>query len=146
MKIHWCWRCEIELPMLEQHEWHVIAKAAEARSNCMDAKPGIFNFWSKTSKPTQQDGCDAAIRVLQNEAMRLGLQPPILPSADTAPIAQLHWHLIAGYHIFTGVLEDSPNPIWHHVIAFHGPPCIECGKLLRTKEASYCVACGANVC
>ena len=145
MEIHWCWRCQMDLPMLERHEWQVIVNAADARSNCMDVKQSAFNFWSKTVKPTPQDGRDAAMRVLQDEATRLGLPTPLLPSENTAPIAQFHWHLIAGYHMFTGVLEESPDPIWHHVIAFHGPPCKECGKLLRTKRASYCVVCGTDV-
>ena len=108
--------------MLEDYEWAVVAKAHNARADGDNA---------------------AAFSVLQESAQTLGLPAPIQPTGDTKPIAKAFWHLIAGYHMFTGVLEKSPNPIWHHVIGHHGPPCENCGKLLRTKRASYCVACGA---
>ena len=110
--------------MLEQHEWEILAKAHNAKSN---TDPSV------------------ALDVLETEALKLEIPPPLQLPADARPIAAFGWHLIAGYHMFTGVLLDSPNPIWHHVVSVHGPPCTQCGKLLRTKKASYCVACGATV-
>ena len=110
--------------MLEQHEWEIVVKAHNAKSN---------------TDP------DVALGVLKSEAAKLGIAPPLALPADARPIARFGWHLIAGYHMFTGVLYDSPNPVWHHVVSLHGPPCSNCGKLLRTKKASYCVACGTSV-
>ena len=124
MQIHWCWGCQTDVPMLEQHEWEVIAKAHNIRS---------------------KGGRDAAFEVLISEAHRLGIDPPLAPSNDTKPIAKPFWHLIAGYHMFSGILEDSPNPIYHHVLSAHGPPCKNCGKLLRTTKAAHCAVCGADV-
>ena len=84
-----------------------------------------------------------AMEILRDESVRLGISPPLPLPDDAREITKFGWHLIAGYHMFTGVLEDSPNPIWHHALSTHGAPCEQCGKLLRTPSSTYCVDCGA---
>ena len=38
--------------------------------------------------------------------------------------------------------ETEPNAIMHHEIALYGSDCENCGKPYRTKQASFCAACG----
>ncbi len=47
------------------------------------------------------------------------------------------------YFEITGFRETNVNAIWHHRLSLHGPPCIVCGKPLRTPRAKLCAACGA---
>lgn len=122
MKITWCWRCQMDYPMVEDHEWSVLM---EAHSTCF------------------RQNREAAFEVIKQHAAENGLRTPIKPSLEHPALARAYWYLVAGFELFTGVLEDSPNPIWHHYVAHYGPPCKMCGKLLRTKRASYCAACGA---
>ncbi|KRD73883.1 hypothetical protein ASE43_17540 [Lysobacter sp. Root983] len=48
------------------------------------------------------------------------------------------------YERLTGFREANPNALWHHRASLYGPPCTNCGKPLRTPQASYCPACGAK--
>lgn len=48
------------------------------------------------------------------------------------------------YNEITGFMETNPLAILHHRLSNHGPECSNCGHLLRTSEASYCVQCGAQ--
>lgn len=50
--------------------------------------------------------------------------------------------ILEEYRQITGMEETNPNAIMHHRIAQYGPPCTQCGKPLRTPEASFCAACG----
>jgi hypothetical protein len=120
MRILWCWRCRAELPMLDDDEWAVVRQAhALSRSD-----------------PAQADA------LLESERIRRGL-PPIPPLPDTADLAARTFrHLVNGYALFTGVAEDVPNAVWHHVASLYGPPCEHCGKPLRTPQARWCPACG----
>jgi len=116
----WCWRCGVVYPMLEDAEWDVIQKAHALLFSDRDA-------------PMQQ---------LSSDAKRLGLPLP-RPIDKHAPlVARRFWHMIAGFEMFTGILESSPNPIYHHRLSAHGPPSKSCGRLLRTARAAYCAACG----
>lgn len=36
----------------------------------------------------------------------------------------------------------DPSHLMYHRISKYGPPCIHCGKPLRTPQAKYCAACG----
>jgi rRNA maturation endonuclease Nob1 len=45
----------------------------------------------------------------------------------------------------TGCFESDANAIWHHRLSDYGPPCRACGRLLRTKRARVCAACGVAV-
>lgn len=46
------------------------------------------------------------------------------------------------YERMTGVANCHYNAIMHHKISRYGEPCSQCGKPLRTPQASYCVYCG----
>ena len=101
--------------------------------------------WSvlQTAHSLLHDDHLAPMRQLAADAKRLRLRPP-RPVDTSAPLmAQRLWHLIAGFEMFTRILESSPNPIYHHRLSVYGPPCSGCGKLLRTPNATYCVGCGA---
>ena len=49
---------------------------------------------------------------------------------------------LAKYKEFTGFGETNINTLWHHRASLYGQPCIQCGKPLRTPNASYCAECG----
>ncbi|QDU97330.1 hypothetical protein Pla8534_51760 [Lignipirellula cremea] len=109
--------------MLEREEWEIIARARSV--NRRDPQ--------------------AAFAVLERASARLGIDPPLPLPPESPAMAELWWPMIVGYHMFTGVLEDSPNSISHHLVSEHGPPCSACGKPLRTPRAKMCAACGVSV-
>lgn len=45
------------------------------------------------------------------------------------------------YERITGIPEENPNAIYHHVLSMYGPPCANCGKPLRTPKAKMCGFC-----
>jgi hypothetical protein len=49
----------------------------------------------------------------------------------------------AKYRELTGYDETQVAAIWHHQLRLYGPPCANCGRLLRTANARYCSGCGA---
>jgi hypothetical protein len=59
----------------------------------------------------------------------------------TGSIAERMQPLVDYYENLTG-LRTIPNAIMHHQISQYGPECEQCGKPYRTKEASFCAACG----
>ena len=50
--------------------------------------------------------------------------------------------LLDYYFELTGSRETEPSAIMHHRIEQYGPPCEKCGKPYRTKQATFCAACG----
>ena len=46
------------------------------------------------------------------------------------------------YEQLTGERLDDADHILKHCIAKYGPPCANCGRVLRTPEASKCFECG----
>jgi hypothetical protein len=118
MKTLWCWRCAMDVPMLDEDEWEVLMRAREAGER------------------------DAALGVLRGEALRRGLPMPRPLPPDTSALNAWQWHMLAGYEMFTGVQETVANAVWHHRASQYGPPCLACGKALRTPRASLCPACG----
>ena len=46
------------------------------------------------------------------------------------------------YRELTGFNETNINALWHHHASLYGPPCVACGKPLRTPQATLCAACG----
>ena len=48
------------------------------------------------------------------------------------------------YREITGFVETNPRALWHHRAALYGPPCVACGKPLRTPAAKRCFECGKD--
>ena len=69
---------------------------------------------------------------------------PELPVEDVAGIDALFRPVRDLYEELTGWQGMHHNAIMHHRLALYGPPCVACGKPLRTPRASFCVACGAR--
>ena len=53
--------------------------------------------------------------------------------------------VLAKHFELTGVAERDVDALRYHRLVDHGPPCIKCGRLLRTKRAKVCAECGAAV-
>jgi hypothetical protein len=51
---------------------------------------------------------------------------------------------LAKYFDITGFAEANVNALWHHRLSQFGPLCSVCEKPLRTPNAKYCAACGAD--
>jgi hypothetical protein len=49
------------------------------------------------------------------------------------------------YFRLTGFRETNVAALWHHRLDQYGPPCRNCGRLLRTKRSAFCAECGATV-
>jgi len=120
MRLLWCWRCRMHLPMLDEDEWAVVVAAHRV----------------------SHDDPVAASSILADEGARRGLLPPRPVPPDAGLVRRRFWHLTAGYEMFTGAEETNPNAIWHHRASLYGPPCPDCGKPLRTPQARLCAACG----
>ena len=110
MKVLWCWRCKLELPMLDEEEFSVVKKLYS--EGMMASK----DFRTKHNLTLGKCTVDERFRPMRE-----------------------------AYERMTGMAESNENAIVHHRIELYGPPCEECGKPLRTKEASFCAACGRRV-
>jgi len=67
---------------------------------------------------------------------------------ETAPANKGTGHrerALERYFQITGFRETNANALWHHRISLFGPPCVACGKPLRTPKARLCAECGAAV-
>jgi hypothetical protein len=51
---------------------------------------------------------------------------------------------LAVYQNITGNAETDINSLSHHRASIYGPPCVYCGKPLRTPSARLCAACGES--
>jgi hypothetical protein len=58
---------------------------------------------------------------------------------------QMFGPVLREYERITGFCETNPNAIYHHVLSKYGPPCLKCGKPLRTPKAKICGACMSPV-
>lgn len=90
MKVLWCWRCKMEIPMLDDQEWDIVWSKIEVAKKHFDGR---------------------------------------------APA-------LAEYENITGFKETNFNAMFHHRVSHQGPPCIRCGKVLRTPAAFKCFECG----
>jgi hypothetical protein len=76
-----------------------------------------------------------SIRTIKDFRERTGL-----PLAEAKEVAS--WEALHLYREITEFPETNPNAIWHHQISIYGPPCVGCGKPLRTPRAKRCFECG----
>jgi hypothetical protein len=53
--------------------------------------------------------------------------------------------ILEEYRRITGFNETNINAFYHHRVSLYGPPCLACGKPLRTSKARFCAACGKPV-
>jgi hypothetical protein len=53
--------------------------------------------------------------------------------------------ILEAYNRITGFSETNPEAVMHHRVADYGPPCLGCGRPLRTPRASFCASCGRRV-
>lgn len=120
MKVLWCWRCKMEIPMLDEDEWDLLMR--------------VHDTWREDPA--------GAVEMLRREAAQRGVTPPRTPPGDLSGLRRHLWHITAGYAVFTGMEETEPNAVWHHRVSLYGPPCPACRKPLRTPSAKLCAACG----
>ena len=64
-----------------------------------------------------------------------------LPIKEALVLAQ--GEALQEYKRITGFNETNVNALWHHRLSLYGPPCLTCGKPLRTPLARNCAECGA---
>ncbi len=50
---------------------------------------------------------------------------------------------LAAYFEMTKFKETNADALWHHRVSLFGPPCVACGKPLRTPMAKHCAECGS---
>jgi len=62
---------------------------------------------------------------------------------DRAALFATGWlpRVLSEYKRLTGTHETNINAIWHHQASMYGPPCVHCGKVLRTPQARFCFLC-----
>lgn len=61
---------------------------------------------------------------------------------EGVPKERLFQPALDEYERLTGFHETNANALYHHRISLYGPPCEQCGKVLRTPVASKCFECG----
>lgn len=105
----YCWRCQREVPMLDEEEFAIVSPHYE---------PGI-----------------RAVKDYRRE------HDVALQDVDRAACFR---DMLDAYERITGSRERIPDVIMHHRLSLYGPPCVACGKPLRTPNARHCAACGAN--
>ena len=66
-------------------------------------------------------------------------------SLDQALQRKWGFAVLAKHFELTGAEERNADALWHHRLNDYGPPCGKCGRLLRTKRASFCAECGTAV-
>jgi hypothetical protein len=114
MKTLWCWRCKMEVPMLEGEE---ATRAYELYGDAFNGPKKIIDTTGSDFKTTFY-----TINAVERDKR---IQT-----------------LLDYYKEITGETETNPNAIMHHMVDLYGPPCEKCGKPYRTKQASFCAACG----
>jgi hypothetical protein len=58
---------------------------------------------------------------------------------------KIYGPMLAEYERITGFYETNAIAIFHHRAPRYGPPCVSCGKPLRTPKAKLCGHCMKRV-
>ncbi len=106
MKILWCCRFRMEIPMLDEEEFAVVARLLSG---------GM--------------GATADFRD-EHKIPRSGLNRE-----------RRFESALDSYEKLTGFRETNAIALYHHRISLYGTPCGDCGRPLRTPQASHCVDC-----
>jgi len=115
MKVMWCWRCKMDIPMLEPDEVERVFAAQNRGLATLD--PELFR------KIHDEFGGDPD-----------GLQRRLEFEREYGGKLR-EYARITGYH------ETNPMTLYHHQVDLYGPPCKRCAKPLRTPEAKLCGNC-----
>jgi hypothetical protein len=59
----------------------------------------------------------------------------------SVPMEEHFAPMLARYEAITGYRETNHNVVMHHRLSLYGPPCVNCGKPLRTPKAKLCASC-----
>lgn len=111
----WCWVCQTEVPLLTDQARDSIA------DELRDYSQRIMSYREKTGALLK----DALKHVNTN-------------------VFDLHYKLTGSRVVIDPDYADSGHHLLRHHIDHIGPPCWNCGKLLRTQAASYCPECMAS--
>jgi hypothetical protein len=63
---------------------------------------------------------------------------------ERVPLTERFDAMLSRYEEMTGYKETNPNAVWHHRLSLYGPPCVHCGKPLRSPNAKLCGSCKAR--
>ena len=119
MKILWCWRCKMEIPMLEPDEAYLVWQQANRGLSTLTPEEYLRIYDEHRGN---RDRLQAALQ-FENES----------------------GGMLREYCRITGFKETNVNALWHHQTYLYGPPCRYCGKPLRTPQAKLCGACMRTV-
>jgi hypothetical protein len=109
MKVLHCWRCRVEIPMLEDDEWRIV---------------------------------QAPMRRAERAGTPARREPA--PSSDEPPVDPIFQAGLDAYEQITAVRETVFAAMAHHIVGGYGPACHNCGRPLRTHQATLCEG-GAHV-
>ena len=120
VQVMYCWRCQAELPTLDEDEFAWVMEHVLAYPS--------FAGWSESEKQElvdyaiarEQDGVDVATAMKQR----------VFDGA------------VARWEQLTGLADWDFAQVWHHRGKLYGPPCKTCGSPLRTPQAKRCADCG----
>ena len=70
----------------------------------------------------------------KNLRQRTGVPVAATLNEQLEPV-RLHFQELTGY------TESNAAAVLHHRLALYGPPCVRCGKPLRTPSAKLCGSC-----
>ena len=118
MRMIYCWRCGLDVAMLNEEEFTVIE--------------GLYS---------------KAVRAIKAycRTRDLGMDVPTLNAQTAAFMQEQYRPVLEEYRRITGHQHaTAPEHLMHHRISIYGPLCSHCGKPLRTPRATYCAACGAD--
>src|SRR5687767_1084696 len=105
MRVLWCWRCRMEVPMLDEEEFEA-----------------LWRFFHEARIAAERDARAVPLSGDVTDRRGAGLWTALQRALDE-------------YNRITGDQETNPNAIWHHRLSIYGPPCSKCGKPLRTPRA-----------
>lgn len=111
----WCWVCQTEVPLLSDEAYEEIGK------ELTDYGSKIRGYQEKTGASNK----DALIHL-------------------NTKVFDLHFKLTGQAVKIRPDAPDSGHHLLRHHVDHIGPPCWNCGKLLRTQAASYCPECMAS--